>query len=383
VAAPSFSPDGKKLAFVCTSSIAVYGIYELSLSGQSPRALASMMGYFRGLSWSPDGRGIVFSNDSGDGGSLWHVNLDGGLVKLPFGEEGSNPSVSSKGNRLAYVHGWKTVDIWRLDLTSRQPQNTRTKLIYSTRIQRVPQYSPDGKKIAFESDRSGTHEIWLADADGNNLNQLTWFNGPQTGAPSWCSDGHRIAFDSRASGSSDIYIEDVSDRLPRQVKTDVRNLALPTWSEDCQWLLASDGHDNLYRVPSKGGPASRINDRGSWFSVVRDGRVFFNVKETIGVALWSKPLSGGEAEPLRGMPTLDAAESWSATARGIYFTSSSSTPATINFYDFATRTVQPLCNLPQPPTPSGGLSVSPDGRWVLYAQTEDVQSDIILANQFQ
>ena len=383
MASPSFSPDGKKLAFVCSSSVAVYGIYELPLPGQSPRPLTSMMGYFRGLTWSADGTGIVFSNDSGDGGSLWQVKLDGSLVKLPFGEEGSNPSVSSKGNRLAYVRGWKTVDIWRVDLTSQPAQNTATKLIYSTRIQRVPQYSPDGKKIVFESDRSGTHEIWLADADGNNLIQLTRFNGPQTGAPSWCSDGHRVAFDSRASGSSGIYIEDVGERLPRQVKTGMRNLAVPTWSEDCQWLLASDGHDNLYRVPAKGGPASRIDTRGSWFSVVRDGRMFFNVKETNGVALWSKPINAGEAEPVKDMPRLDAAESWTVTVRGIYFTSSSSTPSTINFYDFATRTIQPLCNLPQPPTPSGGLSVSPDGRWVLYTQTDDAQSDIMLANHFQ
>jgi len=111
--------------------------------------------------------------------------------------------------------------------------------------------------------------------------------------------------------------------------------------------------------------------------------MFFNVKETNGVALWSKPINAGEAEPVRDMPRLDAAESWTVTVRGIYFTSSSSTPSTINFYDFATRTIQPLCNLPQPPTPSGGLSVSPDGRWVLYTQTDDAQSDIMLANHFQ
>jgi Tol biopolymer transport system component/DNA-binding winged helix-turn-helix (wHTH) protein len=383
MASPSVSPDGKKLAFVCTSSIAVYSIYELPLSGDSPHLLASMMGYFRGLTWSADGTRVIFSNDSGDGGSLWEVDLDGRLGKLPFGEEGSNPTAAARGDRLAYVRGWKTIDIWRLDLHSRHPEESATKLIYSTRIQRVPQYSPDGKKIVFESDRSGAHEIWLADADGNNLIQLTSFNGPQTGSPSWCSDDHRIAFDSRATGSSAIYIEDINERFPRQVKTDVQNLALPTWSEDCQSLFASDGHDNLYRVPSQGGPASRISDKGSWFSVVKNGRVFFNVNQNSDVAIWSTSLNGGQEEPLTGMPRFNAAENWTATARGIYYTSSTSTPPAINFYDFVTRTVQRLCTLPQSPSPGGGLSVSPDGHWLLYTRTDDAQSDIMLASHFQ
>jgi len=379
MASPSFSADGTKLAFVCTSSIAVYGIYELPLSGGSPRRLTSMMGDFRGLTWSADGTRILFSNDSGDGGSLWQVDLNGRLLRLPLGEEGSSPSVANRGDRLAYVRGSQTVDIWRVNLTSPHPENSATKLIYSTRLQRVPQYSPDGKKIVFESDRSGAHEIWMADADGGNIARLTSFNGPQTGSPSWCSDGQRIALDSRASGSSAIYIENINQQLPKQVNTDVQNLALPTWSEDCQWLFASDGHENLYRIPSQGGPATRISDKGSWFSAVKNGRVFFNANENTKVAIWSRPLTGGEGQPLKGMPPLNASENWTATERGIYYTSSRS----INFYEFGTRKVQRLCTLPRPPTPGGGLSISPDGHWLLYTQTDDAQSDIMLASPFQ
>jgi len=381
--APSFSPDGKQLAFVCTSSIAVYGIYDLPLAGGSARLLTSMLGYFGGLTWSVDGKRVVFSNDSGDGGSLWQVDTDGRTVRLPFGEEGSNPIVSSRGDRLAYVRGSKTIDIWRVDLNSPEPESSATKLIYSTRIQRVPQYSPDGKKIVFESDRSGTHEIWLADADGGNLIQLTSFNGPQTGAPSWCPDGNRIAFDSRAPGVSAVYLEDVNERLPRQLKTNVSNLAVPTWSEDCKWLLASDGHHDLYRVPAEGGPASRISDLGSWFSAVKAGKIFFNVMTPKGVAFWWKPESGGDAEPLKAMPKLEASANWTITARGIYYTPSSSATTGVDFFDFATHSTRHLCTLPQPATPGGGLSVSPDGRWILYAATDDAQSDIIFVNHFE
>lgn len=383
MASPSLSPNGTTLAFVCTSSIAVYGIYEMALAGGSTRRLASMMGYFRGLSWSADGTRIIFSNDSGDGGSLWQVDLDGGLVKLPLGEEVTAPSAAEKGGSLAYVRGSQTVDIWRLDLHSPHPEESANKLIYSTRIQRVPQYSPDGKKIVFESNRSGAHEIWMADADGSNLVRLTSFNGPQTGSPSWCSDGRRIVLDSRASGSSAIYIEDINGQVPEQVRSDIQNLALPTWSEDCQWLFASDGHDNLYRIPSGGGLAIRISNRGSWFSLVRNRRVFFDVIEGTKIAIWSRFVDGGEAEPLQGMPELNADESWTATEHGIYYTSSSFKTSTVNYYDFATRTIQRVCRLPQSPTLGGGLSVSPDGHWLLFTQTDDAQSDIMIARHFQ
>ena len=69
------------------------------------------------------------------------------------------------------------------------------------------------------------------------------------------------------------------------------------------------------------------------------------------------------------MTSLDAVENWTATQRGVYYTSSGSKAATINFYGFRTRTVQRLCTLPHSPTSGGGLAVSPDGRWLLYAPT--------------
>jgi len=80
-----------------------------------------MRGYFRGLTWSTDGSRIIFSNDSGCGGALWQVTMASGLIKLPFGEEGSSPSIANNGNRLAYVRGRMTIDIWRLDLRSQHP----------------------------------------------------------------------------------------------------------------------------------------------------------------------------------------------------------------------------------------------------------------------
>ena len=92
-----------------------------------------------------------------------------------------------------------------------------TKLITSTRQQAAASFSPDGSQIAFQSDRSGSWEIWKANRDGSNAVQLTHFHGPLTGTPRWSPDGRQIAFDSRNSGNSEIYVIGSDGGTPRQV----------------------------------------------------------------------------------------------------------------------------------------------------------------------
>jgi len=343
--------------------------------------LASMFGDPQGLSWAADGSRLILSNDPGDGGELWQLTLNKQLEQLPFGEDGSAPAVAARGGRMAYVRGRKTVDIWRADLTAAHPEESAVKLIYSTRTQAIPRYSHDGARIAFQSNRSGSVEIWMTDAQGADPDRLTSFNGPFTNAPSWCSDGRRVAFDSRVSGIPAIYIEDINERVPRKLVTSQNNLSLPAWSQDCRWLFASDGQTVLYRVPSAGGPAERFTDHLSSYDVVVADRVIFNVLGANGVVLWSKPAGGGPQAPLEGMPQVGYDDAWAATTTGIYYTDSSSTPISVNFYEFASRTTRRLMTLRQAPIPGGGpgIAVSPDGHWLLYSQSGDEQSEIMLA----
>ena len=377
---PAFSPDGKQLALACISSSAVYTIYVVGLSDGPVRPLASMLGEPQGLTWAADGSRLIFSNDPGDGGELWQLTLNGRLEQLPFGEDGSAPAVAARSGRMAYVRGRRTVDIWRADLSAAHPEESAVKLIYSTRTQAIPSYSHDGAHIAFQSNRSGSVEIWMTDAQGADPDRLTSFNGPFTSAPSWCSDGQRIAFDSRVSGIPAIYIEDINERVPRKLVTSRDNLSRPAWSQDCRWLFASDAQDLLYRVPSSGGQAERFTDHPSSYDVVVADRLIFNVLEANGVVLWSKPSDGGLPAPLEGMPRVGYEDAWAATTAGIYYTDSSSTPISVNFYEFASRARRMLMTLREAPIPGGGpgITVSPDGRWLLYSQSGDEQSEIML-----
>ena len=89
------------------------------------------------------------------------------------------------------------IDFWQADghTMTRHPAS-------STELEWGPQFSPDGKRIAFESDRSGPQEIWVANPDGTHAIQLTHF-GRHSGSPSWSLDGRWISFDAYNSESGD------------------------------------------------------------------------------------------------------------------------------------------------------------------------------------
>jgi len=377
---PAFSPDGKLLALVCISSEGVYGIDVVNLPRGPIRQLASIAGNPQGLTWAADGGHLIFAKDPGNGGELWQLSSSGELTQLAFGEEGLAPAVSAKGDRIAYVRGRGTVHIWRADLTAEAPEASATRLIYSTRTQALARYSPDGSQIAFQSNRSGSTEIWLSAADGADPEPITAFNGPYTSAPSWCSDGRRIAFDSRASGVSAIYVEDIGERVPRKVSTSQENLSLPVWSQDCRWLFAIRRGNELYRFAAAGGPAERFSQEPSNGAVVIGNRVVFTAMRAEGVLLRTKEVAGGLEEPLENMPRLGYPEVWVATQGGIYYTQSQTRPITVRFYDFAAHQSRTLMSLKQTPTPAGaGLEVSADGHWLLFSQLENKQSEIVLA----
>lgn len=373
---PALTRDDKTLAFVCTSSVGVYSIYMSAPDGSDARALAQVLGVPKGIVWSADDSRIVFANDTGDGGALWQVDLKGSVTRLPFGEEASTPAVSSSG-QLAYARGTERLEIWRVDLDSK---TAAQPLISSTRRQMNAQISPDGTRIAFQSDRSGSSEIWIANADGSNPVRISSFGGPLSGAPSWCSDGRQLAFDSRAARQSALYVADIDERVVREIRTSVENLALPVWSADCNSLLASDGNNRLFIVPASGGKAEPFTSRPSYYASPAGDEVIFNVKRAAGVQLWRKKIGAATEEPLAGMPQLSYSDAWIATGRRVYFTSRANDAVTVRYYDLADGKIQEAVTLPHPPAPLGGLglSVAPDGRWLLYTRIADARADIML-----
>src|SRR5262249_19785684 len=115
---PSFSSDGKTLAFIRSSSRATTDLYLLNMNGGEPRRLTFDNSSIVGASWTSDDREIVFSSRRGSSiYSLWRIPAAGGTPeRLPIGQGVVSPSISRQGNLLAYTQTLDDQNIWRLEL---------------------------------------------------------------------------------------------------------------------------------------------------------------------------------------------------------------------------------------------------------------------------
>jgi len=131
--------------------------------------------------WTLDGREIIFSDGSpslwiGNSGALWRVAVarSGEPQPLAIAENTFELCVSRQGHRLVYSREVSDANIWRVEISGPQARPAiQERFIFSTQQETNPQISPDGKKIAFYSTRSGRGEIWTCDYDGSNPVQLT------------------------------------------------------------------------------------------------------------------------------------------------------------------------------------------------------------------
>ena len=156
---PMFSPDGKRLAFIRSTIAGVSNdIYVMSTSGGNPKRLTFDRRPIMGSpAWTADSREIVFSSDRGVATGLWRVSATGCVpvpVAGPVGEA-VWPSIPTNGKHtLVYEQGVFKSNIWRLDLRDPAHRDRAPLPIVSEKGDKMrPELSPDGKKVAFESNQ--------------------------------------------------------------------------------------------------------------------------------------------------------------------------------------------------------------------------------------
>jgi dipeptidyl aminopeptidase/acylaminoacyl peptidase len=279
-------------------------------------------------------------------------------------------------------------DTWEIGMSGSPPRGGSPKKVISTsRVDAEAQLSPDGSKIAFASDRSGSYEIWICDRDGANALQLTRFGG-HTGAPRWSPDGRRIACDSETDGKPDIYVLEVAGGLPRPLTTEASSDVQPSFSGDGGWIYFGSnrtGGWQLWKVPADGGPAVQVTRNGGFTGLESpDGRRLYYSKFN-APGIWSVPLNGGEERMVHHLPPAGYEASWGVGRQGLYVVNPEAKPRpAIELFSLATRRVTRIAELDRQPTASRVvlLSVSRDERSILYSQLEQSGSDIMLVEGF-
>jgi len=388
--APALSSDGTTIAFVRGTMGAWLGdLFVLKLSGGDPIRLTSDNSGGE-PAWTQDGKEIVYSSPSKGIRSLWRIPATGGQARpVAFaGDEASEPSISRKGNQLAYRVSKQQDAIWQLILkdgphVSVPPMRILSANGFSLR----PDFSPDGKRVVFESDRMGYSDIWVCDRDGSNCNQLTALRG-QAGTARWSPDGRYIAFEAIVHAFYQVYVVEAAGGIPRVVSTfpDCNNGA-PNWSRDGQYIYFYSAHESgpyqLWKVALKGGPPLRVTTQGGVYAVESADQRFLYYAKFEQDGIFKMPLGGGVETRVLNKPAAGEWSLWTLARGGIYFVNRNVPPnGRIEYFDFATGQSTPILSLEKPSPDYGGLTLSPDGKSLLFAQPELKESYVMLVKNF-
>jgi Tol biopolymer transport system component/DNA-binding winged helix-turn-helix (wHTH) protein len=382
---PAFSQSGEHLAYWCFRSMAETVLYFLPIAGGQPKLIATFREFPDGLTWSADDKRLIYSLEKkGSSDELGEVTVANSSVKrLDFAGDASQPTVSRKGDKLAYSSSSNSERIWRRDLF--HPEAPAVELIPSSRAQYDAQYSPDGKRIAFASERSGVQGVWISSDDGSNLVRISNPHD-RSGSPQWSPDGKKIAFDSRPLDRWEIYVADISERIPKKLVTNISDIVRPHWSRDGKWIYFRSeeaGRVGVYRCSASGGEAILVSKDpfGSNPQESFDGgTVYFEGRSREPVLkrvtlVPGQPVTESEVDAFP-----QPIGPWILSPGGIYLVPADA-PRSLRYYDFASKQIRPIFEVDR--NFGSGLSVSPDGRWILYSQVGDVNSDIMLVDLFR
>ncbi|HET6933038.1 MAG TPA: DPP IV N-terminal domain-containing protein [Candidatus Acidoferrum sp.] len=389
---PAFSPDGKSLAFV-RDTLDVREIYLLPLSGGPPQQITFDHADIQGITWTPESDKLIFASSRQGPISLWRVSAKGGTPqRLPIAGAGwaMRPALNRKGNRLAYTSVTYSSSLWRASLTpDHKIIRPLEKFISSTGLEEGPQYSPDGKHIVFQSNRTGYHEIWRADADGSNPIQLTHFKKNLTGTPRWSPDSKWISFDSRPAGHSEIFVINAEGGQPRQVSQGDSENGVASWSTDGKWIYFASNRSGtweVWKITPDGNSARQITRHGGFAALPSlDGKYLYYAKGRDLPGLWRVPVEGGEELKMFDAPPVGGWGYFAVTADGIYYPDVS-TPGKggLFFYSFARQSSSLAWSVDkeEPDNGAPALGISPDGRTLTICLLDQPLVYIMLVENF-
>jgi serine/threonine protein kinase len=408
----AFSSDGKHLAFVRLSPGALR-VYVASATGEEARAVTAEGGWgANGLAWVPGTTELI----AGRGAEDWETRFVritlGGLfenrsrpVEMP--EHAAWPSFvhpSATGPvSIAYERRSVDMNLHGLDLPLRANADGKTGMplvpvVPSTHTEMDPDFSPDGRRIAFASNRSGKTEIWVGDRDGSNLQQLTRGNC-EPGSPRWSPGSDKVAYDCRFQNNYDIYVIGATGGAPVRITREAGDDIVPNWSRDGRWLYFTSSRAGAYQIwkaPAQGGPALQVTKGGGYQTFESpDGSLVYYTKRP-GTGLWSVPVAGGPETRV-----LDSVRFfwWAISDSGVYFVPSPDSGINlfsilfeeawrsrvpVDFYSFETRKVTQIATLEHdPPSFTPSLAVTRDGRHLLVVQIDQAGSDIEMIEDFR
>ena len=339
------------------------------------------------LSWMPGGQELVLDDR--------RVSLNGSSSR-PLGfPAGEMEQMSIRGTRLVFSVPEARRQLFRVSLTGASG-NSPAPFLSSTRGETHAAYSPDGRRVAFTSSRSGEGLVWVCDAEGSGCHELSPPQGSSgwNSSPSWSPDGRRLAFDAGMGTLFHVYISAPEGGILRPLTSTRTYDARPRWSRDGQWIYFTSTRSGEFQI-WKNRADSPDADRGA-IQITRqggieaeespDGRYLYYAKRlTSGV--WRVPLEGSGAVREERFLDIGGEGRWALRSDGILVLDAGLGPSpAIRFVEYATRRASEVVALPADwefVQFGGALAVSPDGQWAVVTVERLVESDIMLVEGFR
>ncbi|AVP97969.1 hypothetical protein C7S18_12495 [Ahniella affigens] len=275
---PRFSPDGQWLAF--RRGLSAGDIWVVPAKGGTPRRLTRLSTDIRGLDFTPDGLGIVFSAIYPEGLGLFRVDIATGDLGLTRLEEAVFPDISAAGNMVYERSDDRTQMLALSDAPGAAPEPLP---FASNAGDLLLSYSPDGKSAAFYSDRSGAFLVWLVQlASPESAEPVPTVMPMARFAPFWSADGQRILINGSGQEGFGLYEIDVARRRATKLPLPTHEYRFGQYVGDqllIGWVGEREGELGLFVREGDGlrEIAHRADVAAAWYDSLRKRIVFTKV----------------------------------------------------------------------------------------------------------
>ncbi len=372
---PLMLPDGKHLMFR-RGQPGAFDLYTMHLEKKTVQKITDIDTYIYGFCWNSKNQSVLFSANLDGSIALWKTDLSGSKPeKVLDAITATNPHVSGTNNQLVYTHETWGFSIWKLSLKN----PGKDEIFISSYFENLdPNISPDGTKVLFSSSRTGTHNIWIADKEGNNPTQLTYFkNRIWGGNAQWSPDGKKLLLNFQKLN----YVMNTLESEPVQLD---QMRQFPAWNTDGNAIYGQPHtSDTLYLFPLNGSSAEQITAGPGLAPKIYENYIYF-IRGWEQREIWRIPVSGGaEEQVLTGIKNMYI-RSWHVVKNGIYFFRVDDDVPELCFYDFRLKKIKSVKHIPEAARRNINISIDidPQEEYLLYSRQDPVESDIILVDNF-
>lgn len=214
-------------------------------------------------SWSPDGKKLAYTSYRDGGTDLFILDIISGVVTRIGEAPGLNTQATwnPSGTEICLAMSQPgNVELFRMSATKRGAPPRR--ITFQRSIESSPSWSPDGSRILFTSDRAGLPAIYVMNADGGGERRLTTLSRHSDNAR-WSPDGTRIAFQNNSAGEFNIYVMNADGSNVERVTSGPGDKETPSWSPDGEHIAFSStrrGTTEIYAVNLRSRNVTRISN---------------------------------------------------------------------------------------------------------------------------